>query len=92
MTVILSSFSTTFSEAPFLRIERREQTWPIYMDFEHVSGENFVAWVDSLNAPHGIFKNAFPAEFRLASDGTVAELGIRMEEAMREEKIWFKRI
>lgn len=67
-------------------------TWKMKLDLEHVSGEHFIAWVDSLVAPHSIFKTALPAEFRLSKDGAIAEFGARMEEMMGDEKIWFKRI
>lgn len=62
------------------------------MDLEHVTGEHFIAWTDSLTAPEGSFKSAMAAEFRLSVDGAVVEFGARMEEAMGEKKIWFKRV
>jgi hypothetical protein len=62
------------------------------MDFEHVSGEHFIAWTDSLVSTEGVFRTAIPVEFRLGVDGTVTEFGARLEEEMGEDKIWFKRI
>ena len=32
------------------------------------------------------------AEFRLGQDGKVKELGLRLEEEMGEEKIWFTKV
>jgi hypothetical protein len=66
-------------------------TWKVFMDLEHVSGEHFLAWTDSLTAPEGSFRMAIPVEFQLGVDGAVVEFGARMEEAMGE-KIWFRRI
>jgi hypothetical protein len=89
MTITLPSSSSGPSR---LHIDRKDVTWKIFMDLEHVSGEHFLAWTDSLMAPEGPFKTAIAAEFRLGVDGAVTEFGARMEEAMGEEKIWFKKI
>jgi hypothetical protein len=89
MTITLPPSSSSPSR---LHIDRKDVTWKTFMDLEHVSGEHFLAWTDSLTAPKGIFKSAMAAEFRLGVDGTVVEFGARMEEAMGEEKIWFKRV
>ena len=75
-----------------LHIDRTDQTWQLYADLEHVSGEHFLAHADSINAPEGIFKTVAPAEFRLGADGTVVQFGARLEEMMGQEKIWFDRV
>ncbi len=89
MTITLPSSS---SSSPQLHIDRKDVTWKMVIDLEHVSGEHFIARMDSLTAPDGNFKTAFPTEFRLGVDGTVTDFGARMEEEMGEEKIWFKRV
>jgi hypothetical protein len=89
MTITLPPSSPGHSQ---LHIDRKDATWKMFIDLEHVSGDHFIAWTDSLTAPEGSFKSAMAAEFRLCVDGTVTEFGARMEEAMGEEKIWFKRV
>jgi len=84
--------SSSSSATPRLHIDRTDVTWKMQVDLEHISGEHFLARADSIEAPEGIFKTAAPAEFRLGPDGTVVEFGARMEEEMREEKIWFRRV
>lgn len=51
-----------------------------------------MAYADSTTAPGSIFKEAVPAQFRIGGDGIVASFGIRGEEMMGEEKIWFERV
>jgi hypothetical protein len=89
MTITLPSSSSGSSQ---LHIDRKDVTWKMVMDLEHVSGDHFIAWTDSLTAPAGSFKTAISTEFRLGVDGTVTEFGARMEEEMGEDKIWFKRV
>jgi hypothetical protein len=76
-----------------LRIDRSSQTWATALELEHVSGEYFVAFLDSTTAPHTpVFKSALPAEFRLGKEGRSEAFGARMEPLMVSEKIWFDRI
>jgi hypothetical protein len=76
-----------------LHSDRDNASWKAFFDLEHVSGEYFMAYLDSSTAPGLIFKAAFPAEFVLGSDGVVKKLGIVPEETMEGvEKIWFDRV
>lgn len=92
MTVKLLPSSSSSTRTPQLHIDRIDVTWKVKVDLEHVSGEHFLAWVDSIVAPDSNSKSAGPAEFRLGKDGTVVEFGAQMEEMMGDEKIWFKRV
>ncbi|TAQ87178.1 hypothetical protein B7494_g4491 [Chlorociboria aeruginascens] len=76
-----------------LHIDRDDATWKIVCDLEHVSGEYFMAYIDSSTAPGSVFKHAAPAEFRIASDGTPNAFGVMAEPQMGiEGRIWFDRI
>lgn len=45
------------------------------LDFEHISGDYFIAWADSAN-PRVTSRDGFRAVFRLESNGNVEQLGI----------------
>jgi hypothetical protein len=76
-----------------LHSDRDNASWKVFFDLEHVSGEYFMAYLDSATAPGLIFKTAFAAEFGVGSDGVVRELGIAVEEEMGVgERVWFVRV
>ena len=56
--------------------------------FEHVSGEFFIAVVTGDTHPLAAWK----LEYRLNETGNVAALGIALESAMGEGKIWFEKV
>ncbi|CZT43085.1 uncharacterized protein RSE6_03071 [Rhynchosporium secalis] len=67
--------------------------WKIDFDSEHISGDYFMAYVDSKVAPGLVFKQAMAAEFRVGSGGTVEKFGIALEPEMGTEgRIWFERV
>ncbi|KAL8797080.1 MAG: hypothetical protein Q9182_007261 [Xanthomendoza sp. 2 TL-2023] len=73
-------------------------TWPIVLDFQHVSGEYFVA-TGQMSPPSGeidptdpLEVQPFKAEFRVGEDGQVAEFGATFEAQTGGRKIWFGRI
>lgn len=76
-----------------LHCDRAEGTWQLVWDLEHVTGEHFLAHIDSATAPGLVFKQATAAEFVLGSDGVVRRFGIAGESEMgREARIWFDRL
>lgn len=76
-----------------LHIAREDVTWPLAADLQHVSGDYFMAYVDSLTAPGLVFKVALPAEFRIGSDGLPSAFGAAVEERMgKDGRIWFDRV
>lgn len=76
-----------------LFVNRSDHAWKIGIDLEHVSGDHFLAHVDSLAAPGLIFKEAAPAEFKVGADGVASSFGILAEPEMGPlSRIWFHRI
>jgi hypothetical protein len=76
-----------------LYFDRNDHAWKVSFDLTHVSGDHFLAYMDSLTAPGLIFKTASPAEFRVGGDGISRSLGILIEPSMGlESRIWFDRI
>ncbi|MCJ1311214.1 hypothetical protein MMC25_004885 [Agyrium rufum] len=69
------------------------KTWEEVYDFEHVSGEYFVCYGSSPKL-NGVLDptEAMKATFRLGDDGRPFELGIAIEDEMKNEMIWWKRI
>lgn len=79
-----------------LRASVMDRVWPGYIELEHITGEYFVAW---LVTPKGkpednveSIRDGFAAEFKIGADGQPSELGIALEEDMKDEKIWFRRV
>jgi hypothetical protein len=76
-----------------LHLNRGNASWKLIFDLEHVSGDYFLAHIDSKTAPGLIFKSAAPAEFVIGSDGTPKSFGFAAAEEMGPEgRIWFERI
>lgn len=76
-----------------LYINRSDHTWKIGVDLEHVSGDHFMAYMDSLTAPGLIFKEAATAEFKVGADGISNSFGILAEPEMGpRSRIWFHRV
>ena len=68
-----------------LHADRLDASWQIVVDFKHVSGDYFMAFADSVNAPGFIFKGG--------SDGVSKSIGIALEGEMGlDARIWFERI
>ena len=76
-----------------LFVNRSDHAWKVSVDLEHVSGDHFMAYVDSLTAPGLIFKEAVPAEFKVGGDGVSTSFGILAEPSMGENsRIWFDKV
>lgn len=71
---------------------RSTETWQVKVTLEHIFGDYFMAYIDSITAPGMTFKKAVPAEFKIGADGIVKSFGILLEETMGLEKTWFNRI
>lgn len=84
---------TIYVKDDILHADRLDASWQIAVDFKHVSGDYFMAFADSVNAPGFIFKGALPAEFKVGSDGVSKSFGIALEGEMGlDARIWFERI
>ncbi|RDW94512.1 hypothetical protein BP5796_00275 [Coleophoma crateriformis] len=87
------NMTVTLTSEGSLHIDRTNATWKMLVDLEHVSGDYFIARLDSSVAPGSLFKEAVAAEFRIGSDGVPVEFGLAAEPMMgKEGRIWFKRI
>jgi hypothetical protein len=76
-----------------LRADRADATWKLHLDLEYVSGDYFMAYIDSTTAPGLIFREAVAAEFVIGSDGVAKKFGLAAEPEMGSEgRIWFDRI
>ena len=78
-----------------------DRTWPQVINFHHVSGEYFLAHTrftalantsEELTDYVSPGDSMAPAEFRIGADGRVREMGIRIEQSMGEQKVWFRKI
>lgn len=76
-----------------LHCDRMDGAWQFVLDLEHVTGEHFLARIDSATAPGLVLKEATAVEFVLGADGVVRRFGIAADSEMgREGRIWFDRI
>ncbi|SLM36178.1 Peptidase S12, Pab87-related, C-terminal [Lasallia pustulata] len=80
------------TSSTYLFANMTDHMWDFTLRLEHVSGEFFVAmvWAQDLDA----FDVETPAkaEFRVGEGGEVRWVGVALEEAMGEEKIWWERV
>jgi CubicO group peptidase (beta-lactamase class C family) len=76
----------------FLYADVANKTLSHRLTMEHVNGEHFLVWMKGLGNTSNLECQAMRGEFRIGSDGRVAEMGIGYEPAMEEEKIWFSMI
>ena len=76
-----------------MHINRQDATLKVKLDLEHVSGDYFMAYIDSTLAPGLVFKEATPAEFVVGGDGVSKSFGIAPQPEMAEvARIHFTRI
>ncbi|MCJ1331699.1 hypothetical protein MMC10_008391 [Thelotrema lepadinum] len=68
-----------------------DRLFAIVVDLEHVSGEYFVAYVET-QVPSEVALLTCKAEFRIGADGKVHELGIQGEVLAGDEPVWFRRV
>jgi hypothetical protein len=67
--------------------------WKIALELEHVSGDYFMANVDSTTAPGLVFKTATAAEFHIGANGIPKTFGLAAEREMGVSgRIFFERI
>lgn len=72
--------------------KRVNATWKLGFEFEHVSGEFFIARISSLVVPdNDDFKSTAPVEFIIGSEGVVKKLGIEFEYMGKDGLVWFER-
>lgn len=91
MTVVVAA-SPNDDNSTFT-IDRSNQTIAMSISLKHVSGEFFLAYVESTKTAGTLaLEDAYPAQFKLRKDGTVGAYGARIELTMEEELIWFDRI
>ncbi|SPO03651.1 uncharacterized protein DNG_06334 [Cephalotrichum gorgonifer] len=75
--------------ASVLHAVKDQSEWDIVFDLEHVSGEHFICYLNTL-ARSPMLQEAVKAEFVVGPDGKVARLGIEFESSLKD-KIWFDR-
>lgn len=92
LEIYLDNSSTKGKDNPVLRADRTKTTWHEYMTFEHVSRDFFLVKADWFGDFAAFYPDVYPAEFRVGADGRVAEVGIRWEPSMRDNKIWLKKV
>lgn len=85
--------STSNSQKEIFRAALVNGTIPVVLDFEHVSGEYFLASLGLVKADgYRDVEVVTKAEYRLSEAGKVEELGIILDPEMGEEKIWFQKV
>jgi len=76
-----------------LYANRSDATLKLEFTLEHISGDYFMAYGDSTEAPGTAFKAAAPAEFKVSADGISKTFGLAAEPEMGPNgRIWFERI
>lgn len=81
-----------------LAAKRPDATWPTYNEFVHVSGEYWMLYLYTLDAPAGVANKEYaPAQFRVGPGGKADALGITFisvepSQDTVEGLIWFERI
>ncbi len=81
------------SEEGTLHIKREDVSWKVVIELKHVSGDYFMAYVDSATAPGMIFKEKVAAGFQIGVEGKPEQFGIAVEEEMGVDgRMWFKRV
>jgi hypothetical protein len=76
-----------------LYANRQDATLKLELTLEHISGDYFMAYADSTEAPGMPFKLAAPAEFKVGSDGISKTFGLAVEPEMGPSgRIWFERV
>ena len=85
-------------DKPFLLAKLFNRTWKGLVQLYHVSGEYWVAYgLRGEKEEKGQRVHDFHASFRIGSDGTVAALGMEVEEGLpgkswEDKLIWFDRV
>lgn len=81
------------SPVPQLHAEQPDTDFPFKCDFVHVSGENWILYVDLMDAPTLTVRNFAAVEFRIGSDGEVESMGVEWRQRNGVDAcIWYKRV
>ena len=82
-----------------LHADKSGNEWCVVLDLEHISGDHFVCYVNTVAKSPMVKLMMGPrkAEFRVGPDGKVARVGIEFldfveEKVPGENKIWFERV
>ncbi|KAE9377060.1 putative penicillin-binding protein [Stipitochalara longipes BDJ] len=76
-----------------LYANRLDATLKLEFNLDHISGDYFIAYADSTEAPGTAFRAAVPAEFKVSADGISKAFGLAAEPEMGPNgRIWFERI
>ncbi|ORY62645.1 putative penicillin-binding protein [Pseudomassariella vexata] len=96
LTINLANGSETdihrHNTKPRLRAVREDVVWQNTFDFEHVSGEFWVVFINMLKVPNGLNEEAAKAEFRVGATGRPEQLMIEFMEEGSEGVIEFEKI
>lgn len=84
-----SDLPVSKSTAKVLHALKTQSSWDVVFDLEHVSGEHFICYINTL-ARSPMLQEASKAEFDIGGDGKVTRLGIQIESGLKE-KIWFEK-
>ncbi|KAH8666343.1 putative penicillin-binding protein [Xylariales sp. PMI_506] len=74
-----------------LRAMREDMVWQVMYDFEHVTGEFWVVYIQFVHSPGSLQGQLAKAEFRIGVDGTVEAVEIEFMEEGTEGLITFKK-
>ncbi|KUJ20474.1 beta-lactamase/transpeptidase-like protein [Mollisia scopiformis] len=83
---------TIYVKDDTLQIDRYA-SYNVHMDLEQVTGDYFMAYMDSMTVPGSIYQNAVAAEFVIGPDGVARKFGIAEEPSMGPNgRVWFDRV
>lgn len=78
---------------------RADATWPTVNEFEHVSGEYWMLFMQYMGNPSGPFNEFAPVQFRVGANGRVEGMEVTWlsissgaEEDTVEGVVWFDKI
>lgn len=98
ISLALANTSSIYNPHSLIQLEQvlhadvLDKTVKHKLEIEHVNAEHFIAWMHPPNEGEGLLVyNAFKAEFGIGGDGKVAEMGLRYDGMMGENKIWFSK-
>lgn len=78
---------------PQLHAEQPDTDFRFKCDFVHVPGENWIMYVDLMDAPTLTVHSFAAVEFRIGSDGEVASMGVEWRQRNGvDASIWYKRV
>lgn len=75
-----------------LRAAHDDFVWQMMYDFQHVSGEFWVVYMESKNSPSMVLAATSRAEFRIGADGRAEELLVEFMDGGSEGVMTFVRI